>query len=82
MVATRAIPTPYLAAGAAVVALGILATPARRLLFNVPVMLSIASALLGRKEGKAEARKSTPPRAKAKPAAKRKTNAKSAPATT
>ena len=51
----RDIPTPYLAAGAAALALGVLATPLRRLLFNVPVLMTIGGALLGRKEGKAEA---------------------------
>jgi hypothetical protein len=51
----REIPTPYLAAGAAVVVLGALATPLRKLIFNVPVLLTIGGALLGRKEAKSEA---------------------------
>lgn len=77
MLAARDIPTPYLAAGAAAVALGVLASPLRRLIFNVPVLLTVGSALLGRREGKAEAREE----AAAKPApAKRKAPARKAPA--
>lgn len=72
----RSIPAPYLAAGAAAVALGVLATPLRRLLFNVPVLLTIGGALLGRKEGKSETKAASP-----KPAtAKRKAPARKRPA--
>lgn len=53
MAAKREIPTPYLVAGGAVVALGILASPLRRVLFSVPVMTALVGAVLGRKEGKA-----------------------------
>ncbi len=69
-------PHPYLAAGAAAVVIGVLATPLRRLVFNVPVLLTIGGALLGRKEGKSETRS-----AAAKPApAKRKAPARKRPA--
>ncbi|MBO9498067.1 MAG: hypothetical protein J7496_03375 [Novosphingobium sp.] len=61
----REVPTPYLAAGAAAVALGVLATPLRRLLFNVPVLTMIGGAILGRKEAKSEAPVRAAPRSKA-----------------
>lgn len=78
MKATRDIPTPYLIAGAVAV-LGVLASPARRLILNVPVLMTIGGALLGRKEGKSESAAKPAARAKAKPAAKarRKPAAKS-----
>ena len=77
----RDIPTPYLAAGAAAVALGVLATPLRRLIFNVPVLLTIGGALLGRKEAKSETEGASvkPPASKRKAQAKRKAPAKKAP---
>jgi hypothetical protein len=72
----RDIPTPYLAAGAAAVVLGVLATPLRRLIFNVPVLLTVGGALLGRKEGKFESRSAAsaakPASAKRKPAARKR----------
>ena len=75
MVAARAlastIPTPYLAAGAAAVVLGVLATPLRRLVFNVPVLLTIGGALLGRKEAKSEAKTNPVPVKRKAPARKR-----------
>ena len=78
----RDIPTPYLAAGAAAVALGVLATPLRRLIFNVPVLLTIGGALLGRKEAKSEtaAASAKPATSKRKAPAKRRAPAKKAPA--
>ena len=59
MAAKRQIPTPYLVAGGAVVALGILASPLRRVLFSVPVMTALVGAVLGRKEGKTEGKEET-----------------------
>lgn len=74
MSAIRAIPTPYLIAGGAVAVLGVLATPLRRLLFNVPVLTAIGGALLSRKaessEKPAPAKRSAPKAKRAKPARK------------
>ena len=58
----REVPTPYLAAA---VALGVLATPLRKLLFNVPVLMTIGGALLGREEAKSEAPVRAAPKRKA-----------------
>ena len=68
MAAKRQIPTPYLVAGGAVVALGILASPLRRVLFSVPVMTALVGAVLGRKEGKEEASAVAAPAPAPKPA--------------
>jgi len=72
MAAKREIPTPYLVAGGAVVALGILASPLRRVLFSVPVMTALVGAVLGRKEGKEEASAVAAPAPAPKPARRTK----------
>jgi len=72
MAAKRQIPTPYLVAGGAVVALGILASPLRRVLFSVPVMTALVGAVLGRKEGKEEASAVAAPAPAPKPARRAK----------
>ncbi|WEK47797.1 MAG: hypothetical protein P0Y56_05745 [Candidatus Andeanibacterium colombiense] len=67
----REIPAPYLAAGAAALVLGVLATPLRKLIFNVPVLLTLGGALIGRKEAKAEAPVRAAPAKRKAPARKR-----------